>query len=209
MTFFIYSILNSATLKPNILKKKKNFIKYSYNNKYLIHKIIHSTKINYYLKLNTTKTRANVRGGGKKPLKQKGTGHARIGSLRSPLRKGGGVIWGPKFHKIFPKKRNIKELKLTFQTILYNYRFNLFILDKLNISSYQTKNIFSSGIDQNFKHCTLLIYLIYNNTLNYCIKNIKNCIYLPINKINLNLLLISKKLLFEENTFLFFFKSIY
>lgn len=60
-----------------------------------------------------TKTRAQVRGGGRKPWKQKGTGRARAGSLRSPLFAGGGVIFGPQTHvisKSMPKKARRKAL---------------------------------------------------------------------------------------------------
>lgn len=60
-----------------------------------------------------TKTRAQVRGGGRKPWNQKGTGRARAGSLRSPLFAGGGVIFGPQTHvisKSMPKKARRKAL---------------------------------------------------------------------------------------------------
>ena len=63
-------------------------------------KIVHSVLVNYLANqrqgTSNTKTRAEVAGGGRKPWKQKGTGRARAGSLRSPLFAGGGVIFGPK-----------------------------------------------------------------------------------------------------------------
>ena len=62
--------------------------------------VVHSVLVNYLANqrqgTQSTKTRAEVRGGGRKPWKQKGTGRARAGSLRSPLFAGGGVIFGPK-----------------------------------------------------------------------------------------------------------------
>jgi large subunit ribosomal protein L4 len=65
----------------------------------------------------STKTRAEVRGGGRKPWRQKGTGRARAGSSRSPLWKGGGVIFGPK-PRDFSVKMNRKERRLALCTAL-------------------------------------------------------------------------------------------
>ncbi len=74
----------------------------------LIHQAILAQQANRRPVLASTKTRAEVRGGGRKPWRQKGTGRARQGSIRSPQWRGGGVVFGPTAERVFTQKINRK-----------------------------------------------------------------------------------------------------
>jgi large subunit ribosomal protein L4 len=84
----------------------------------LIHRVYLTQLKNARKHTASTKTRSEVRGGGRKPWKQKGTGNARAGSTRSPLFVGGGVIFGPR-PRIVSKKINKKERRLAILSALY------------------------------------------------------------------------------------------
>ncbi len=88
-----------------------------------------------------TKQRAEVRGGGKKPWKQKGTGRARAGSTRSPIWIGGGVTFGPTKNRNFSKNINKKMKQKALLMVLSDKveSKGLTVLDKLDISEYKTK----------------------------------------------------------------------
>ncbi|MCP9917262.1 50S ribosomal protein L4 [Cyanobium sp. ATX 6F1] len=75
----------------------------------------------------STLTRSEVRGGGRKPYKQKGTGRARQGSIRTPLRPGGGVTFGPK-PRTYTKAMNRKERRLALRTALVSRLENLVVV---------------------------------------------------------------------------------
>jgi large subunit ribosomal protein L4 len=76
----------------------------------------------------STKTRAEVSGGGRKPWRQKGTGRARAGSIRSPLWRGGGVIFGPK-PRDFNIKMNRKERRLALRTAFQSRTEDLIVVE--------------------------------------------------------------------------------
>ena len=116
-------------LKLNVLDKSGN---------YLIHKDFVQSSNTKRQRTVATKTRSEVRGGGRKPWQQKGTGRARAGSNRSPLWKGGGIIFGPK-PKNISLKLNKKERRLALQTLLYNKKNNILIIENLENELKQTK----------------------------------------------------------------------
>ena len=146
----------------------------------------------------SSKTRSEVRGGGRKPWKQKGTGRARAGSNRSPLWKGGGVIFGPKPRKIL-LKLNKKERRLALQTLLYNKRNNILIIENLEseISEPKTKNflkIFNNcSIDLNQK----ILVIVSNKTtaLKLSMQNLKNIELISASNLNTLSLLKAKQII--------------
>src|SRR5882757_5593961 len=84
-----------------------------------VKEVIVAINANARLGTHSTKTRGEVRGGGKKPWRQKGTGRARAGSIRSPLWVGGGVVFGPK-PRDYTKKINSKVKNLAFSRALFD-----------------------------------------------------------------------------------------
>lgn len=128
-------LTNECKLGLNVLEKSGN---------YLIHKDISRHQIHRKQGTSSTRTRSEVRGGGRKPWRQKGTGRARAGSNRSPLWKGGGIIFGPK-PKTTTLKLNQKERKLALQTLLYNKRDFISVLDNFEniIDTPKTRTFFN------------------------------------------------------------------
>ncbi len=86
----------------------------------------------------STLTKAEVQGGGKKPYKQKGTGRARLGSTRTPLRPGGGVIFGPK-PRTYDIQMNRKERRSALRTIVQNRVEDTLIVEEFAASLAQPK----------------------------------------------------------------------
>ena len=96
-----------ATLELKVAKEE--------NAEHIVHRALVRQLNNARQGTASTKTRAEVRGGGRKPWRQKGTGRARAGSIRSPLWRGGGVIFGPK-PRDYSTKMNRKERRLALRT---------------------------------------------------------------------------------------------
>jgi len=110
-------------------------------NENLIHQAVVAQMANKRQVLANTKDRSEVRGGGKKPWAQKGTGRARAGSSRSPIWKGGGVTFGPLKERNFSKSINKKmKQKAIFMVLSDKVAANNFVvLDKLEMEDYKTK----------------------------------------------------------------------
>ncbi len=86
----------------------------------------------------SSKTRAEVRGGGRKPFRQKGTGRARAGSTRSPLTRGGGAIFGPK-PRDYDTKMNRKERRLALRTAFTGRAADLIVVEDFAVNLVQPK----------------------------------------------------------------------
>lgn len=109
----------------------------------LVHQAVRAQIANSRQVLAHAKGRGEVRGGGKKPWRQKGTGRARHGSIRSPLWKGGGVTFGPNKERNFSKKINKKMKRLAiFSVLSKKLQEGYFkILDKFEIKNLKTKEL--------------------------------------------------------------------
>jgi large subunit ribosomal protein L4 len=110
-------------------------------NKDVIYQVVNAQMSNGRQKLAHTKNRGDVSGGGKKPWRQKGTGRARHGSIRSPLWRGGGITFGPRNEENFSKKINKKiKQKALFMVLTSKVQDKeLMIVDTLTIDEPKTK----------------------------------------------------------------------
>jgi len=131
-----YPVYNQDGKESDTMTLPKDIFGVEFNSD-LVHQIVVSLSANERQISAHTKNRGEVRGGGKKPWRQKGTGRARHGSIRSPLWKGGGVTHGPRVDRIFekdiPKKMRRKALLMILSQKAKNNQ--LVILDKIELGT--------------------------------------------------------------------------
>ena len=111
-------------------------------NEHLMHMAVVSQLANKRQGTQSAKTRAEVSGGGIKPWRQKGTGHARQGSIRAPQWRGGGVVFAPK-PRDYSFKMNRKEKALALKSALTTrvQEQKIFVIDSLTFDEYKTKQM--------------------------------------------------------------------
>jgi len=108
----------------------------------LLHEVVQMQRASFRQGTASTKTKGLVRGGGKKPWRQKGTGRARAGSSRSPLWRGGGTVFGPSprsYSYSFPKKKTRKALFSALSSMLEEGA--IFILEEWGFSEKKTRGM--------------------------------------------------------------------
>ncbi|TYB31341.1 MAG: 50S ribosomal protein L4 [Candidatus Mcinerneyibacterium aminivorans] len=108
----------------------------------VLHQAVVKQRANKRAGTHSTKTRSEVSGGGRKPWRQKGTGRARQGSIRSPQWVGGGVVFGPKprdYSQKMPQK--MRKLALKSAWSLKNREEELFIVNDIKFDEYKTKHM--------------------------------------------------------------------
>lgn len=125
--------------------------------------VVHQYIVNYLARQRQgtalTKTRKEVSGGGKKPWKQKGTGRARAGTIRSPLWRGGGTVFGPQprsYGSPFPKRMKKLAMQSVFSDKAASERIR--VLDRVELTAPQTKAIVAliQKLDLQGKKCLVL-----------------------------------------------------
>lgn len=165
---------------------------------YLIHRDILRHQLSQKQGTVSTKTRSEVRGGGKKPWQQKGTGRARAGSNRSPLWRGGGVIFGPK-PRTSNLKLNKKERNLALQTLLYNKRNNISVVGELETLLTEPKTKAFCEVCKNYNinldQKILLVVSTKTTPLKLATKNLKNVELISASNLNTLSLLKAKQIL--------------
>lgn len=112
-------------------------------NQDLVHQVVVVQLANQRQVISHAKGRAEVRGGGRKPWRQKGTGRARAGSIRSPIWRGGGVTFGPTKERVFKKRIPKKMRKKALLVVLSSKAKDkeLVVLDELKIAESKTKSM--------------------------------------------------------------------
>jgi large subunit ribosomal protein L4 len=171
------------------------------NANYIIHRALKHQNILAHQYTSSSKTRSEVRGGGRKPWKQKGTGRARAGSNRSPLWKGGGVIFGPK-PKIVQHKLNKKEFQLALRTLLYNKKENLFVFENFEIGNCKTKEFLNlvKQVNKDINEKTLIILSDANDPIQLAVRNLPLVETLLVTNLNIKALLKAKQIFLDQTT---------
>ena len=169
--------VEEVSLKDNIFNTKVN--------KYLVHQAVKRYLASKRRGTASTKNRSEVRGGGAKPWKQKGTGRARAGTNSSPIWTGGGIVFGPAprdYSFSLPKKMKVAALKSVLSDKLKNKE--IVIVDKLSLEENKTSKMVEILKNlQAFKK-PLIIIEKEDNGITQAARNIKGTQVLPVSKIN-------------------------
>lgn len=109
----------------------------------VVHQVVVAQEANSRESIAHTKTKGEIRGGGRKPWKQKGTGRARTGSIRNPQWRGGGVVFGPRSNRNFTLKVNKKMKNAALAMVLSDKVANdkLVIVDQFDVKAGKTKQL--------------------------------------------------------------------
>ena len=151
--------------------------------------IVHSVLVNYLANqrqgTQSTKTRSEVSGGGKKPWRQKGTGRARQGSIRAPHWVGGGIALGPK-PRSYKYRVNKKERRLAIKSVLSSkvLENELVVVDAIDFKEIKTKNMVNALANLKVAGKTLIVLPEKNENVQKSARNIEGVKTSLVNTIN-------------------------
>ena len=167
--------------------------------------VVHSVLVNYLANqrqgTQSTKTRAEVSGGGRKPWRQKGTGRARQGSIRAPQWIKGGIALGPK-PRSYTYKVNKKERQLAIRSLLSSkvLENELTVVEKLEMKEAKTKEMVKTLSNLKVEGKTLIIVADKNENVYLSSRNIEGVKAITLNMINVYDLLNYNKLVLPLET---------
>lgn len=145
----------------------------------VLHRTVIAEQANQRQGTQSTKTRSEVRGGGRKPYKQKKTGNARQGSIRSPHYRHGGVVFAPK-PRDYSQKVNKREKRLAILGALSSKMEsnNIILVDNINFEQVKTKNAvqFLNDLSLAGTKRVLIILPEYNEDIYKCFRNLPNVV---------------------------------
>lgn len=147
----------------------------------------------------STKTRSEVSGGGRKPWRQKGTGHARQGSIRAVQWRGGGIAFGP-VPRDYSKKMNRKERRLALKSAVASKIKDFVVVDELIAATPKTKDMVKILTALNLNNVnTLIIVKELDENLILASRNISNVLLIEANEINVLDLVAANKVLITKD----------
>ena len=167
--------------------------------------LVHSVLVNYLANqrqgTQSTKTRSEVRGGGKKPWRQKGTGRARQGSIRAPQWIKGGIALGPK-PRSYKYNVNKKEKQLAIKSLLSSkvLENDLVVVDKFDFKEIKTKQVVIAMENLKLNDAAFIVLPESNENVQKSARNIENVKTGSVNTINVYDLLKYKKLVLTVDT---------
>ena len=165
----------------------------------LLHEVVRNHLANKRQGCAATKTRGLVRGGGRKPYKQKGTGRARAGSNRSPVWKGGGTIFGPQprdYSYKLPKK--VKWAALSSALTVKLNDEEVIIIDQITVSEPKTKEVKGLLKGLNLEKDVLIIVPDKNEPLELAVRNLPGVRVSRVRELNVYSVLAHEKLLITK-----------
>jgi large subunit ribosomal protein L4 len=168
---------------------------------YIVQRKVVAEQANMRLGTAKSKTRSEVRGGGRKPYKQKGTGRARQGSIRTPLRRGGGVLFGPRGvgARRYMIKMNKKEKRLAISTALMSATSKMTLVEdfeeKFSAPATKTMKGFLDRleVDTTNRESTLMIYQKSHENTYLSARNIPYLNLIPLDNLNARDIVRAKK----------------
>lgn len=190
-------VLNANLEKASQIALPARYAEINAHNLYLYSKAFMAS-----MRANTasTKTRAEVSGGGKKPWKQKGRGGARAGSSRTHVWVGGGVAFGPSTNRNYTQKVNKKQKRLALEFAL-NEKANkeaLFVVDSISIESGKCKEA-AAVVKKLGVRDVLIVKEILDEKTFLAFRNLENCYVIEPNELNAYLVAAFRSVVIEKS----------